>query len=66
MSTHVARLLEYAEQVKAERETESLADAQAALDKAQARYDNDGGKSAAYNVTSAKFRVVAAEARSTK
>jgi len=66
MSDYTNRLFAHAAAVKAARATESVATALAALDKALASYDNDGGKSAAYDITAAKFRVRAARARSIK
>jgi len=66
MSDYTNRLFAHAADVKAAGAVESSATAQDALDKAQARYDNGGGKSAAHDITLAKFRVAAARARSIK
>ena len=52
-------------QIKVARATETVATAQAALDQAQARYDGDGGKSAAYDIAAAQDRAEAAKERET-
>jgi len=63
MSDYTNRLFAHADKIKAERESESLADAQAALDKAQARYNTPEGSSQVYAVARAQARVDAARAR---
>jgi len=63
MSTHTNQLFAHAAAVKAAQAVESLATALDALVKAQTRYDNDGGKSAACDIAAAKDRVEAALAR---
>jgi len=63
MSAHTNQLFAHAAKVKAARETESVDTAQAALDKALARYDAMPSISHAYNIAAAKDRVAAAQAR---
>lgn len=63
MSTHTNQLFAHAARVKAQRETESLATALAALADAQARYRTAEGSSQVYAVARAQARVDAARAR---
>jgi len=66
MSKHTNQLFAHRAKVETARETESVATAQDALDKAQAGYDIMPGASSAHRVARAKDRVAAARARSIK
>jgi len=63
MSTHTNYLFKQRKRIMDARETETVATAQDALDKARARYNTPEGSSQSYAVDRAQTRVAAARAR---